>query len=287
MDSPPPLGVNIDQKTVEGFGEEWSSYDQQDLDQAEHLLLFEQYFSTFPFESLPATAEGFDLGCGSGRWAALVAPRVARLHCIDPSAKALEVCRRRLSQAPNVSFHLAGADTIPLDDLSQDFGYSLGVLHHIPDTSRAMRDAVGKLKFDAPFLVYLYYNFDNRPRWFRALWLVSELGRKTISRTPFRMRKFLTTAIAALIYWPLSRSATLLKRLGLDVSSFPLSGYRYRSFYSLRTDALDRFGTPLEQRFSRAEIQAMMEAAGLVDITFREDEPFWVACGRKAGPTRR
>lgn len=282
MASPPPPGVNIDPKTVEGFGEEWSFYDQQDLDRAEHSLLFEQYFSTFPFESLPATAEGFDLGCGSGRWAALVAPRVGKLHCIDPSAKALEVCRRRLSEASNVSFHLAGADTIPLDDQSQDFGYSLGVLHHIPDTSRAMCDAVRKLKVGAPFLVYLYYRFDNRPRWFRAVWSVSDLGRKAISRTPFRMRKGLTTAIAALIYWPLSRSATLLERLGLEVSSFPLSGYRYRSFYSLRTDALDRFGTPLEQRFSRAEIQAMMETAGLVDIVFREDEPFWVACGRKA-----
>jgi hypothetical protein len=49
----------------------------------------------------------------------------------------------------------------------------------------------------------------------------------------------------------------------------------------LRTDALDRFGTPLEQRFSKAEIDSMMRQAGLVDIRFSDREPFWVACGRR------
>lgn len=273
---------NIDLKTVEGFGEEWAAFDQQDLPPSEHRRLFDQYFSPFPFDALPEGAEGFDLGCGSGRWAALAAERVGHLHCIDPSSKALDVAKRRLSGLPNVSFHLAGADTMPLADGSQDFGYSLGVLHHIPDTAAAMAACVRKLKPGAPFLVYLYYRFDNRPAWFRAVWKTSEAGRVAIARLPFPLRKASTTAIAALVYWPLSRTATLLEKLGLNVSSVPLSGYRYRSFYSLKTDALDRFGTRLEQRFSREEVRAMMADCGLVDIVFREDEPYWVACGRKA-----
>ena len=33
---------------------------------------------------------GFDMDCGSGRWAKLMAPRVGHLDCIDPST-ALEV----------------------------------------------------------------------------------------------------------------------------------------------------------------------------------------------------
>jgi hypothetical protein len=50
----------------------------------------------------------------------------------------------------------------------------------------------------------------------------------------------------------------------------------------MRTDALDRFGTRLEQRFSRTQIEQMMITAGLKDIRFSEREPFWVACGIKA-----
>jgi len=50
----------------------------------------------------------------------------------------------------------------------------------------------------------------------------------------------------------------------------------------MRTDALDRFGTRLEQRFTRDEIERMMQASGLEDIQFRDGPPFWVACGSKA-----
>jgi len=61
----------------------------------------------------------------------------------------------------------------------------------------------------------------------------------------------------------------------------PLSYYRDRSFYVMRTDALDRFGTRLEKRFSRAEIESMMSAAGLGTIVFREGAPFWCAVGSR------
>jgi hypothetical protein len=50
----------------------------------------------------------------------------------------------------------------------------------------------------------------------------------------------------------------------------------------MRTDALDRFGTRLEQRFTRTEIRGIMEAAGLVDIRFSDAPPFWCAVGRRA-----
>lgn len=265
---------NIDRATIAGFGREWASYDQSKLNGDEYSDLADRYFSIFPFGSLPSDAEGFDLGCGSGRWAAYVAPQVGILHCIDPSQQALDVARRNLENCGNVRFYIAASDSIPLADSSQDFGYSLGVLHHIPDTRRAMRDCASKLKAGAPFLVYLYYALDNRPFWFRALWRQTDVMRSAISRLPFPIRKSVTTAIAATIYWPLARLSKITK-----AQNFPLSGYADCSFYTMRTDALDRFGTRLEQRFSRREILQMMEEAGLTDISFRESEPYWVACG--------
>lgn len=272
---------NIDHKTVAGFGEEWDAYDQMAMAADEHRQLFDRYFAVFPFADLPADAEGFDLGCGSGRWAVLVAPRVGVLHCIDPSDKALAVARRRLADQPNARFHLADAQRIPLADDSQDFGYSLGVLHHIPDPRAALEDCVRKLKPGAPFLVYLYYRFDGRPAWFRAVWQASDIVRRGISRLPFAARKAVTLILAMTVYWPLSRTANLAERLGFDVTGMPLSFYRNTSFYTIRTDALDRFGTALEHRFTRVEIAAMMTGAGLVDIRFHDGEPFWIACGRR------
>jgi SAM-dependent methyltransferase len=159
--------MNRDLKTIDSFGEEWEKFDQSALDAKEHHLLFEKYFSIFPWHLLPQDAVGFDLGCGSGRWAKLVAPRVKKLYCIDPAEKAIKVAKKSLSNHKNVEFYLASVDDFPLSPDSMDFGYSLGVLHHIPNTLEGLKSCVEKLKPGAPFLVYLYYALDNRPWWFR------------------------------------------------------------------------------------------------------------------------
>ena len=69
--------------------------------------------------------------------------------------------------------------------------------------------------------------------------------------------------------------------MGLSTSSIPLEAYRHRSFYVMRTDAYDRFCTRLEQRFTRKQIEQMLEAAGFERIRFSEDVPFWCAVGFK------
>lgn len=270
---------NLDRRTVEGFGDEWSRFDQVALSAEEREQLFGQYFAVFPWQDLPTKAVGVDVGCGSGRWAKHVAPRVDRLICVDASEDALAVARRSLSSLPNCEFLNCSVGEMPIPDASLDFGYSLGVLHHVPDTRAAITACVRKLKPGAPFLLYLYYAFDNRPSWFRVVWQVSDLGRRVISRLPYPVRFASSQAIASAVYWPLARAARVLEQVGVDVSHMPLAGYRERSFYVMRTDALDRFGTPLEQRFTREQMLEMMKSSGLERITFSDKLPFWCAVG--------
>lgn len=271
---------NADEMVVAGFGDEWTRFDQSELSSEELNRLFEAYFRIFPWGDLPKQAIGFDLGCGSGRWAKLVAPRVGKLNLIDPS-KAIDVAKANLAGIGNCEFHQASVDEIPLPDASCDFGYSLGVLHHIPDTEAGIKECVSKLKKGAPFLVYLYYRFDNRPVWFRAIWMMSEQFRKIVSRLPNGLRYLASQVIATFVYYPLARTAKLFEMLGMSVDAFPLSQYRNSSFYVMRTDALDRFGTRLEKRFTKTEITKMMIDAGLKDIRFG-DEIFWTAVGTRA-----
>lgn len=275
---------NVDPEVVESFGREWQAFDQAGVRDEELRRIFDAYFAVFPWDQLPPNAAGFDFGCGTGRWAAFVAPRVGHLHCIEPSA-ALEVARERLSSFPNVSFHRATVDEMPFTPASMDFGYSLGVLHHVPDTAAAIAACAAPLKPGAPLLLYLYYDFEGRPSWFRALWRVSDLARRIVSRLPFALKRLVSEVAAALVYWPLARLARLLEKFGLNVERLPLSAYRARSFYQMRTDSLDRFGTRLEQRFTRAQITAMCEAAGLGDIRFSEQPPYWCAVGLKRAVT--
>jgi ubiquinone/menaquinone biosynthesis C-methylase UbiE len=205
------LMPNIDVETVRGFGDEWSRFDQRAVSEREKRELFSAYFRIFPFSDRSKEWEGFDLGCGSGRWAALVAPRVRKLHLIDASAEALAVAKRNLRGANNCEFHCHSVDEMSLPDESQDFAYSLGVLHHIPDTAAALASCVKKLKRGAPCLVYIYYAFDNRPKWVSKVWRVADWLRRRIAVMPDWLRYQVSEVIAVIVYWPCARGAGLAK----------------------------------------------------------------------------
>ncbi|HEY7618074.1 MAG TPA: class I SAM-dependent methyltransferase, partial [Terriglobales bacterium] len=243
--------ANIHLETVKGFGREWSAFTQEAMADGEREDLFEQYFSLIDFHQKPEKA--LDFGCGSGRWSALAAARVCELVAADASAAALQVARRNV-RAPNAIFVQAEPETLPYPDSYFDLIFSLGVLHHVPDTAAAIASLARKLRAGGTLLLYLYYAFDDRPAWFRRLWQVSDLGRRVISKLPFSSRYVLSQLIAFSVYWPLARIAKYF-----PVSqSWPLRFYADRSLYVMRTDALDRFGTKLEKRFTRQQITAML-----------------------------
>jgi SAM-dependent methyltransferase len=275
--------TNVDEAVTAGFGHEWSTFQQgeHELSASDREAVFGSYFRIFPWEILPPDPVGIDVGCGSGRWSVMVAPRVGHLHLLDASPDALAVAKKNLSQVANTTFHLASAGNIPLQDGSLDFAFSLGVLHHVPDTLSAIRAIASKLKKGAPFLIYLYYALDNRPWWFRAVWKISNIFRIVISRLPANLRWLISQIIAATVYWPLARIAALVERAGLPTALIPLEAYRDRSFYVMRTDAYDRFCTSLEKRFTRRQIEQMLYDAGFDEIRFSEQVPFWCAVGLK------
>ncbi|SVB89997.1 uncharacterized protein METZ01_LOCUS242851 [marine metagenome] len=272
---------NVDDNVVKGFGEEWDSYNQSSLSDIEAKDLFSKYFNIFPSNFLQDDKVGIDIGCGSGRWAKHIAPLIKELHCVDASNQALSVAKNNLDGFDNCIFTHASTDALSLLDKKFDFGYSIGVLHHIPDTKKALIDCISILKKGAPFLVYLYFAFDNKPLWYRMFWKISDPIRFIISRSSFPVKKFITLLIAIFIYLPFTRLALIFDKLGIHSGNIPLSTYKKTSFYTMRTDALDRFGTRLEQRFTKKEIYSMMIDAGLTDIEFSNEVPFWTALGYK------
>jgi ubiquinone/menaquinone biosynthesis C-methylase UbiE len=212
----------------------------------------------------------------------LVAPRVQHLHLLDASAEALNVAKQNLRSMTNVSYLVNSVANIPIESMSLDFAFSLGVLHHVPDTEAAIATIAEKLKRNAPFLIYLYYALDNRPLWYRLLWRASNAARFVVSRLPHPLRLALSQIVAALIYWPLARIALAMARHGRSSASLPLAYYADKTFYVMRTDAYDRFCTRLEKRFRRSDIERMLVRAGFKDIVFSNAPPFWCAVGIKS-----
>lgn len=272
---------NYDPKVIDDFGNEWKSYDQSSVDIEELKKQFSNYFRIFQWQDRITSGIGADFGCGTGRWAKFVADRVDRLICLDASYNAVRVAKRNLFDKNKCCIIHGRIDALPIKDNSLDFAYSLGVFHHLPDTGDAIKECAKKLKSGAPFLVYLYYAFDNRPYWYLLVWKLSDVIRKIISIAPFKIKYFLCNIISIIIYFPLARLSFLLEKLGINVHNIPLSEYRKKSFYTMRTDSLDRFGTKLEQRFTKKQIKKMMSDAGLGNIHFSNIAPYWCVIGYK------
>jgi SAM-dependent methyltransferase len=154
---------------------------------------------------------------------------------------------------------------------------SLGVLHHIPDTQKAMLDIARKLKPGGTFLCYLYYKVEDKPFAYRVIFHLTDFIRMVISRLPHFLRMSIAKIIAAVIYLPLARYAAMHMKWGKDVSNIPLHHYAKMPFIMLENDALDRFGTRLEQRFNKDEITSMLSKSGfdLNTLKFSEVEPYW------------
>lgn len=160
---------------------------------------------------------------------------------------------------------------------------SIGVLHHIPDTQKAMIDCVKKVKIGGYFYTYLYYNFENREPFFKLIFLIVNSIRKVTSKLPMKLKKIICDIIAVLVYMPVVLFGRFLKLIGLKklADKLPLSHYQKQTFFWMRTDALDRFGTSLEQRFSKKDVVNMMTNAGLAEIKFSDIMPYWHMVGKR------
>jgi SAM-dependent methyltransferase len=271
---------NVDQHTVDGFGHEWTHFNQSSRSDSDLMATFNSYFNDFPWHDLPSSAVGVDVGCGSGRWARIASERVALIHCVDPSPAALQTARGLLSGS-RATLTCGSAGALPFADDSVDFAYSLGVLHHTPDPLVGLRDVVRIVRPSGHVLVYLYYALDNRPRWFRALWRVSDGVRQWLSQKSPRSRTLVSSFVALTVYWPLARLARLSAAAGLPADRVPLAAYRNKPLYVMRTDALDRLGTKVEHRFTREQVVKLMEEAGLTCVTVSPGPPYWCAVGSK------
>ena len=272
--------TNLDKSTIKSFSDQWVRYDQTGMTHKEALKIFKNYFSIFPWKKISKSAEGFDMGCGTGRWAKFVAPKVRKLHCIDPS-DAIKVAKKKLKNFKNINYHRRSLDRSGIKKNSQDFGYLLGVLHYVPDARAAIKSCVELLKPGAPILLYIYYSLENRPFWFKCLWNLSNFFRLTISRLPKFLNFLVCDLIAIFIYFPLAKISLISENTGLNLKNFPLYFYRNTSFYVMRTDSRDRFGSPLEKRYSKNQIYQMMKEAGLEKIKFKNSVPFWTVIGYK------
>jgi 2-polyprenyl-3-methyl-5-hydroxy-6-metoxy-1,4-benzoquinol methylase len=270
---------NADFRLIEEFGDEWQRYNfldgksNQDLDRQ-----FKAYTSILDFNLFKNDDTlVVDMGAGSGRWTERLLPYFSNIVAIEPSNKAVEILKKRFRGDSRVKIEQATVKHNSIIDNSADLIISLGVLHHLPNTQEALVDCFRKIKPGGYLLCYLYYNLENKSAIYRTIFYLSNFLRTIISKLPKRIKMLLCYLIALNIYWPMAKISKVAAKFGIDNSNLPLHHYAHFPFVFLKNDALDRFGTRIENRFGKVEIEYMLQQAqfNTGTLKFSELEPFY------------
>jgi ubiquinone/menaquinone biosynthesis C-methylase UbiE len=99
-----------------------------------------------------------DVGCGNGYLLSKYAQAGANVTGIDITSKAIELTQQRfINLGLKANILKADAQSLPFDDQSFDCVTSVGVLHHVPDTQKAINEIHRVLKPGGQFISMFYH----------------------------------------------------------------------------------------------------------------------------------
>ena len=260
-------------RTQTSFGYEWTHFNDW---RSSGDTNFNNYFADLDLRSIQ-NAVVLDAGCGMGRHARQIAPHAHRVVAVDFS-RAIDQAARNVTGQPNVDCVQADLLALPLADASFDFVYSLGVLHHLADTERAIAALVAKIRPGGRLRIYLYWK---RHGWKGFLLRGVTATRRVTTRLPLPGLRaccwLLSVALFAAVVLPYRVLSALGARWHED---WPLFVYTKYPFVVLHNDQFDRFSAPIERRYDADEVRRLLESAGLRDVRIRRAFG-WIADGIK------
>ena len=260
-------------RTQASFGYEWTHFNDWRQSGAKN---FNDYFAGLDLAKLGGRLV-LDAGCGMGRHARQIAPFAGRVVAVDFS-QAIDQAARNTQEFSNVDCVQADLLALPLPDESFDFVYSLGVLHHLSNTERALAGLVQKVRPGGRLRVYLYWK---RHGWQGRLLEVVTLLRRFTVRMSHPVLRATCWSLSVVLYGFVVLPYRALSTFGVTWHrQWPLFVYSKYPFNVLYNDQFDRFSAPIEKRYDADEVRDLLESAGLTDVSVRACFG-WIADGRK------
>jgi SAM-dependent methyltransferase len=147
--------TDLQTRTIDDFGEQWSAYPDSEGFFGS-AALFNDFFNPLVSDRDVVGRRVAEIGAGGGRFVSVLAGTgAAHVIAVEPSA-AFQVLKEKTRQfGDRITYVHATADQLPgTGDL--DYVFAIGVLHHIPDPTRAVTAAFRALRTGGKLAVWLY-----------------------------------------------------------------------------------------------------------------------------------
>jgi SAM-dependent methyltransferase len=266
--------MDVDQRTIRDFGEQWTTY--QDADGFfGSLSLLADFIAPFSMECFRG-ARVADIGAGTGRFVlSLLEAGAANVVAVEPSASAAVVREKvRNVTADRVSVLNIPGENLP-SDLALDYAISVGVLHHVTRPQPVVAAVYRALKPGGKFVIWLYGKEGNR------LYLTLVLPLRLFSKhLPHQGKAFLAHALS----WPLGVYIAICTRW--PKAPLPLRQYMVEILGRLdsskrRLVIYDQLNPHYAKYYTGEEARQLMASAPF-DVALHHRKGYsWVVIGTK------
>lgn len=269
-------------RTSRSFGYQWNVFSTMYKDWKENFLDYVQPLD----EKFFAGKRGLDMGCGFGRHLYWSSTFGAEMVGVDLS-EAVEAAYQNTKHFPNVNVVQGDIYNLPFKKEYFDFGYSIGVLHHLPDP-RAGFGRLAKMVRPGGTVFAWVYGVRRGP----VEWL-SVFLRKLAARMSLRTLHLLCVLIAVFLRVFSHYPYRILSGMGMFkglAEKLPLKDHARYPFSVTIADAFDRLSVPICYYYNGDEFRTWFTGEGLQDIQiirrFKNNES-WRGVGVKpASPAK-
>jgi SAM-dependent methyltransferase/uncharacterized protein YbaR (Trm112 family) len=227
---------------------------------------------------------GLDAGSGCGTDTAVLATRHPSVEMISMDiSEGVYATRKRTEHLPNVHVVRGSVLAMPVRSEVCDFGYSFGVLHHTTNPEQGLKEITRVLKPGGGVSLYLYEDHADNPWKAIPLKAITFIRRFT-RRLNTKVLSALCYILSPIVVITFSIPVRIMRRVGPMRAIADQMPFNFgTSLFSVHGDLLDRFGAPIEVRYSSQQVMTLLQACSLMDIqiTKLKDSAGWIARGIK------
>lgn len=235
-------------------------------------------------ESIVRGSAGIEIGSGCGYDTYIMAKNnpAVKIVSMDISDGVFQA-KKLTCGLKNVNIIKGSVLNIPMADNTFDFAYSFGVLHHISEPENGLKEVLRVLKNRAPAYLYLYEDHSENKAKYLSLRIVNA-ARQITTRLPPRILYFISLLFSPFVVMLFSFPAMILRSFKATRKLSEFIPFNFGThLFSLAGDLYDRFGSPIEHRFSKKEVVALLERSDFNNISVKRLESVagWVVWGYK------